>query len=433
MIRVIEVTKENEEKYIDQIAALEVEVLEHMERNGRVGQLFITGKEDISEYVNSEENSVFVVLGDNDNVIAATYITQGQKPFTYNDITKYFKTGKVYDKHVRDGYEKISQYRNDLLDIYKIKLQAFEYAKGKVLTEYPEVKSISEFLESEVQENGFHEKSELREKLNAYMSEYIIGNFGEDTQAKYEKFYWVTSEKISEEFGKKIVNLSESEQEYEKFIELQSEYDEIMQKSEMPIYEEPKFDMSKYFSANTQNAIEIDTYITDPNNRSAGLARILVYEGIKEHMQKHFSKPTNKEIFLCSTLHRDNLPSKYVSEFFGLTDNLYVKRRQGRNREVHICRIPREKYTEYLESMEDKLAVLYGYNPNNKEITDETRMKVLEEQLKYEKKQYAKLKRAKTKGKLAGINLTNIPSKFKKIQGFKKQIKNLTRSERDVR
>ena len=100
-----------------------------MEKNGRVGQLFITGKEDISQYVNSEENSVFVAIGENDNVMAATYITQGQKPFTYNDITKYFKAGKIYDKHVRDGYERVSQYRSDLLDIYKIKLLGFKKIK----------------------------------------------------------------------------------------------------------------------------------------------------------------------------------------------------------------------------------------------------------------------------------------------------------------
>ena len=48
-------------------------------------------------------------------------------------------------------------------------------------------------------------------------------------------------------------------------------------------------------------------------------------------MEQFFDDESEQEIFLCSTLHRDNLSSKYVSEFFGLTDSLYVKRRDGRD------------------------------------------------------------------------------------------------------
>ena len=43
-------------------------------------------------------------------------------------------------------------------------------------------------------------------------------------------------------------------------------------------------------------------------------------------MEQFFENESEQEIFLCSTLHRDNLSSKYVSEFLGLTDSLYVKR-----------------------------------------------------------------------------------------------------------
>ena len=61
-------------------------------------------------------------------------------------------------------------------------------------------------------------------------------------------------------------------------------------------------------------------------------------------MKQFFENESEQEIFLCSTLHRDNLSSKYVSEFFGLTDSLYVRRRDGRDREVHICRVGRDEY-----------------------------------------------------------------------------------------
>lgn len=49
--KIKEVTRENENQYLDQIADLEKVVLEHMEQNGKIGQLFITGKDDIHEYI----------------------------------------------------------------------------------------------------------------------------------------------------------------------------------------------------------------------------------------------------------------------------------------------------------------------------------------------------------------------------------------------
>lgn len=105
MVKVIELTKENEEQYLDQIVELEQITLEVMKREGREGQLFATGKEDISEYIHSNENSVIVAVNESGKVEAATYITQGQYPFTYNDITKYFKYGEQYIQYVKSQYK----------------------------------------------------------------------------------------------------------------------------------------------------------------------------------------------------------------------------------------------------------------------------------------------------------------------------------------
>lgn len=113
----------------------------------------------------------------------------------------------------------------------------------------------------------------------------------------------------------------------------------------------------------------------------------------------------SQEIFLCSTLHRDNLSSKYVSEFFGLTDSLFVNRRQERDREVHICRIGREEWREYLLKLSDKLAVLYGYNPNQKHIPETITKRILEDQLAYEQAEHARLVSARTSDRnFKGIN-----------------------------
>lgn len=271
----------------------------------------------------------------------------------------------------------------------------------------------------------FTKKAELREKVNKYMSKYISRNYGQQIQNEYEQFYWITSDDISQEFERKIGNSQKSIKEYEQF--MQSQYDEILNKGKLIIYEKPEFNVQNYYSANTKNSVELDTYITLPENRSAGIARIIVYEGIKKHIEKHFSNPKNKEIFLCSTLHRDNLSSKYVSEFFGLTDSLYVNRRQGRDREVHICKIPREKAMEYLTAISDKLAVLYDYNPQNKHISETTKRKVLKEQLEYEKREHDRLVNARTINKtLKGINIKFIENKSKKIQRLQRRLEEVS-------
>ena len=123
MIKIVELTKDNEEKYLDQIVELEQISLEAMKKEGREGQLFDTGREGISEYVHSNENSVIVATDENDKVEAATYVTQGQSPFTYNDITKYFKYGEKYKQYVKSQYLSDRDYKKDLRNIYIIKIK----------------------------------------------------------------------------------------------------------------------------------------------------------------------------------------------------------------------------------------------------------------------------------------------------------------------
>lgn len=422
--KVVELTKDNEMDYLEKVATLEKIVLANMESKGQAGQLFITGKEDIAEYAHSKENTVLLVVDDAGKVLAATYVTQGQKPFTYNDITKYFKYGKSYNDYVKSMYPSVEEYRKALLDAYEIKVAAFKYAKAKILQQYPEYNGdITSFLQHELNEanNHYHEKSVLRELLNRYMSEYIqsLADTMPGLQTKYERFYWLTAEEISKEFGRDVKPRVKLAREYESFMDEgkeEAEYQQMLKKGPLVIHEPPTFDEQQYFTATTANSIELDTYITDPNDRRAGLARILLLEGIRKHMEEHFKNPENTEIFLCSTLHRDNLSSKYVSEFFGLKDNLYVKRRDGRDREVHICRITREQYSEYLEMMAKKVAVLYGYNPENIEISLQEQADILQKQLDYETSEIDRLTTiAKNKRKTYNGNIDYKSSKANKV------------------
>lgn len=426
-----EVTTEEENLYLEQIAKLEIEVLNDLEKKGKIGLLFITGKDDISNYIHSKENSVWVATNENRNLEAAVYITRGQKPFTYNDITKYFKVGKEYREYVKNLYTSETEYKKDMLEAYSLKMLAYNYARTKIQKEFPEYHSIAEFLEHEIQsDNNFDEKSILREKVNEYMAEYILQEIERTGTNKplqqYERFYWMTAQDIGQEYHRDIHPKLKNKkvEEYEKYLQLETEYTEILQKGHLQIHEKPIFKTKKYFTANTSNAIEIDTYITKPGQRNAGLARILVYEGIKKKMQECFQDVTQREIFLCSTLHRDNLSSKYVSEFFGLKDSLYVKRRQGRDREVHITRIGREEEKEYLQHLQRKMAVLYGYNPENIKIPDKIKKEIIQEQLEYEKNEYRRLnKKRHEKGKRYHGNVESLQSKARKIILLKEKLK----------
>ena len=137
----------------------------------------------------NDENSVIVAVNENGKVEATTYITQGQKPFTYNDITKYFKYGEQYRQYVKSQYKSEQAYKKDMLEMYNTKLQAFKYAKDRLLAENPEKVGVKKWLEAELKENDFHEKSELREKINQYMSQYIMKNYNSNIQKKYEQFH----------------------------------------------------------------------------------------------------------------------------------------------------------------------------------------------------------------------------------------------------
>ncbi len=418
-LKIVELTKENEEKYIEQIVELEEVVLETMEKEGKIGQLFITGKEDISEYIKSENNTVIVGIDEQGRVQSATYITQGQKPFTYNDITKYFKYGEGYQQYVKSQYESKKHYQKEMLTAYEEKIQAYQYAKRKIQEEFPEYKEILDFLEAETSDNGFHEKSILREKLNQYMSEYIEQKEDKQSKIRYERFYWTTAQDIAQEMNREISTQQIGKKEVK-------EYEQLLKKSRLEIHEKPAFQTDEYYTANTNNAVEIDTYLTNPNQRHAGTARILVYEGIKKHIKRHFENPENEEIFLCSTLHRENLSSKYVSEFFELKDNVYVKRRQGRDREVHICKIQKEEAQKYIEKIQNKLAVLYGYNPENKEIPIEVKKEIIQEQLEYEKTEFKRLNKSRHYSCKYKGNIRALQSKANKIIKLKQQYKEIT-------
>lgn len=375
---VIEITKENEKKYLKGVVELEEIVLNKMEQEGKVGQLFITGEEGLKEYIRSEDNHIFAaVKNDGSNqVISAAYITRGQKSFTYNDITKYFKCGEKYDEYVRDNFENSQQYYRKMIDIYQKKIEAYRYARDKILFEKNNIplhnikeEDRNEMFIKKVQDeyhdknNGFHEKSEVRENLNRYMTSYFQKNYNNDMK-RYENFYWMN-------FTTMINSLPEDKQKQTKEVfenvGLNSSikaYDKILEYQRFKIYDTTQCqNISNYYDANTNNTVELDTYLTHPDYRKNGIAEILTFEGIKRTINE-LSKENDK-VYLASTLHEDNFASKYVSEFFGLKDYIFVNRRNGRDRQVHIFGMDKKEIPNYINGIEKKLIDLYNYKQKN--------------------------------------------------------------------
>ena len=406
---IIEVTKDNKDEYLSSIVQLEQVVLSNMEQNGKVGQLFITGKDGIEEYIDSDSNHVLIAVtkeNEKQQVISASYITQGQIDFTYNDITKYFKYGSDYQEYVKSKYSE-DEYKKLIRKVYIDKICAFKYARDAILHELGILKNpktseqekneiILGLIEQEYNDpqNQFHEKSEIRDNLNKYMSLYMK-NVKNNLKA-YQEFYWVDFEYLKQYFKKdSLQGIKESD--VDSTIKA---YDKILQYQKYKIYDRTSCkNMSKYYGANTQNTVELDTYITHPNSREKGIARILVLERIKKSVNRILENQDNKEIFLVSTLHEENLSSKYVSEFFGLNDFLFLNRRSGRDRQVHILGMKREEFPKYIAMMEKKIAVLYDYNPNKILISENERKKILQEQIKYETEELQRLNGIKDIGK----------------------------------
>ena len=72
-MKIIEVTKENWDKYKNQMLNLENKVKNDMIKQG-IGDLFFTTGEDIEEYANDPRHHVHIMVDDNYNVLAQTYL-----------------------------------------------------------------------------------------------------------------------------------------------------------------------------------------------------------------------------------------------------------------------------------------------------------------------------------------------------------------------
>ena len=81
----------------------------------------------------------------------------------------------------------------------------------------------------------------------------------------------------------------------------------------------------------------------------------------------------------------------------------------------------KEDVPNYIEQMEKKVAVLYGYNPSNIKVSEEERRQIIQEQIKYETDELNRLnsiKRFESEKKYKGY----IKCKENKIQALQKLV-----------
>ena len=317
-------------KYAREIEGLEKYISKCLKEEGKGSYFFTTGYDDIYSYIKDKDVTVMECQDDDNKIIAAAYVTQGQGLYTYNDLSKYFKYNDEYVEYAKSKYDPIGH------------------------------------CKSEKEKGTFDEKNQVREKVNRYIYDYFRDNTSKQDRIGFDeldRFYLLKFSDLQNcedsEVRTKCENETEENmklyQEYGELIDLLNLKDSILPDEKDFTYLKSE-NYKKYFDANPFNTVELDTYMVHPDNRKKGLAKIVTFEGLKIQLKKLLKKrPGLKEIFISATIHQDNIPSKRVTQGLGNFDTLYVKRRTGINREVYFCKIEKRNLNEFMRVYENKI------------------------------------------------------------------------------
>ena len=350
-MKIIEVTKENWNKYKIQMLNLENKVKNDMIKQG-IGDLFFTTGEDIEEYANDPRHHVHIMIDENDNVLAQTYIIGAGSHIQgdYSDLPKYFTMGENFIQYIKEKkYKNEEDFLHAANSIYLAKTYAFKYALRKIYGNEDTKRFMSDLNKEKESETHFDERTELRRNINKYMSEFMTERGMEEL---YRQFYTINSEKAHFESS-----------------EITKAYDSFLEASKVTVYSQKMDNPEEYFEANVYNTIEVDTYITDPEARRHGSAKILSTLALTETINEFFDKNESDILYLSITLHKDNYLSENVANFLGFKDYIDLERRATIERKAYMKRIDRSNYKEYINYLNKKLTYFYGYG--NEEITPE--------------------------------------------------------------
>lgn len=348
-------------KYAKEIEGLEKYISEDLYENGKGEIFFTTGYDDILSYIKDKDVTVMECQDDDNKIISASYITQGQGLYTYNDLSKYFKYNEEYVEYAKSKYDPkelcLIEY-----ETFMKKIKGYKFAKALIAQEL-NITDLVGHCKSEKEKGTFDEKNQVREKVNRYIYNYFRDNTDRQDRigfAELDRFYLLKFSDLQNCEDSEIKAKCENETEENK--KLYEEYGELidlfnLKDSILPDEKEFTYlkreNFKNYFDANPFNTVELDTYMVHPNNRKKGLAKIVTLEGLKIQIGKLLKKRQNlKEIFISATIHQDNEPSKRVTKSLGKFDVLYVKRRTGINREVYFCKIEKRNLGEFMRNFE---------------------------------------------------------------------------------
>ena len=370
---------DDQKKFAKEIGELEDYISGKLHEEGKGYIFFTTGYDDICDYIKDKDVTIMVCQDAQEKIIAASYITQGQGLYTYNDLSKYFKFNKEFIEYGKSKYDP-KELCSIEYETYMKKIEGYKYAKEKIAKELGLTDLVGHCKEEKEKER-FDEKNKVREKVNRYIYDYFRDNTNDRIGFnELDRFYLLKFSDLQNCEDNEIKAKCEEATEENK--KLYEEYDELLDlfdlKSAILPDEENNGYMNAenykiYFDANPFNTIELDTYIVHPDHRGKGLAKIVSFEGLKNQIKKLLTKnPTLEEIFISATIHQNNYASKKVTKSFGNFDTLYVKRRTGINREVYLCKIERKNLDEFIENNESKINELKKKVESNYKIVLET-------------------------------------------------------------
>ena len=356
-MQILEINKKNWNEYKMQMLNLESKVKNDMVNNG-IGDLFFTTGEEIKDYVDNPRHHVYVIRDDSNNVIAQTYIIGAGSHIQgdYADLPKYFIMNDDFINYLKKNkFENEEEFQDICSKMYYIKLCAFKYALKKIYGSIDFTKFINDLNLERESSTHFDERTPLRRNINKYMTEFMHIHGLEEI---YREFYSIDGT-------------------YDKEQELSNAYNKFLEASKVKIFNTKIQNPEEYYGANVYNTIEVDTYITDPESRKKGLAKILSTLALSKTINEYFENTDNNTLYLSITLHRDNYLSENIAHFLGFEDYIDLERRSNIERKAYLKRINRSDYLEYISNLHKKL--FYFYNYGDEIITDEEK-KLYEEE-----------------------------------------------------
>lgn len=288
-VRFMEVKPINMNEYLEKILELQDEVFKDLEKHDKQHLFFRSSKEEIKEYIESE-NAFVGILKMEGTVISACHFSFNHS--VYNDLILYIKNSSVYREFILSHYNK-----SILTETYIFNLCMYSILKNQDLLNYKLLYSIYKKVEN----NDFFETDPLRQSTTK-----LLVNCG---ILKDPIYPWIKSTDLP---GFKP-----------KFSTLAKEYDKFISYFEYKYVITPKGLNPSLVNLTNHQVIELGSYFSSLNYRNKGCASAL----IKWSIEKIMSQRNIRAIY--ATVHPDNTVSHHILYNLGFTHFCTVERQKN--------------------------------------------------------------------------------------------------------